>query len=169
MTNALFNFFGTVIPEAWYASFNLPKLLLSAQYSVYWKLWSSTDRLNIRSTPAGSMAGAEPLKLALHVMSSVLHLWYSSLFLSKCSCTSHCLHAWLRASTSSTFPVSVDITVTQLHSIVDPNNIEALCLDIMKENCKSFSVLCCYRPPSSDNTFFTSLEAIIAKLDSSWN
>ena len=56
-----------------------------------------------------------------------------------------------------------------LHSIVDPNNIEALCLDIKKENCKSFSVLCCYRPPSSDNTFFTSLEAIIAKLDSSGN
>ena len=64
-------------------------------------LCSSTDRLNIRWEISGSLAGTEPLKFALHTLWSALHLWYSLLFLSKFSCSSHCLHAWLRASTSA--------------------------------------------------------------------
>ena len=66
------------------------------------------------TTPSVSMVGAEPLKFPLHVLWTAVHLRYSSLFLSKCSCSSHCLHAWLRASTSSNFPVPIEKAITQL-------------------------------------------------------
>ena len=66
------------------------------------------------TTRSVSMAGAEPLNFALRVLWSALHLRYSSLSLSQCSFSSQCLHAWLRASKSSSFPVSTETVLTQL-------------------------------------------------------
>ena len=46
-----------------------------------------------------------------------------------------------------------------------PDGIEALCIETLNINSRSFYVIGCYRPPSSDVSFFSSLESIILKLD----
>ena len=46
------------------------------------------------------------------------------------------------------------------------NEIEALCIEIIKPNSKPFPVLACYKPPDCDaDTFFNTFEIILTKLD----
>ena len=46
-----------------------------------------------------------------------------------------------------------------------PSDIEALCLEIEHSACKNVTVICAYRPPDSDDEFFTSFENVINRLD----
>lgn len=47
-----------------------------------------------------------------------------------------------------------------------PDEMEAVCIDVMKPNSKAFTILSSYRPPNGDSDkFYKCLETIIAKVD----
>lgn len=49
---------------------------------------------------------------------------------------------------------------------LEADNIEALCIEILKPNSKPFAVISCYRPPNSNvDQFFNSLSTLIERLD----
>ena len=46
------------------------------------------------------------------------------------------------------------------------NEMEAICVEIIKPMSKPFPIIACYRPPDSDaDKFFNTLEGILTKLD----
>jgi len=53
----------------------------------------------------------------------------------------------------------------KIHNNIIPENTEAICVEILNPSSKRFYIIACYRPPSSDASFFRCFDSIITKLD----
>lgn len=58
------------------------------------------------------------------------------------------------------------LLITNHELTIEADNIEALCIEILKPNSKPFAVISCYRPPNSNvDQFFNGLSTLIERLD----